>query len=179
MKPFPTDKIHHVVCHECKSLHETIIKNILQLLDDPTTHKSHFFHGRYENIYIDPEKIPSIKPVLKMIQQESARLLDISEDELQLGFWINFMQKDDVTTAHSHDDDDELLSGTYYLQMPENSGELRIKQDNGSIEIIKPEGAALTFFHPSVEHEVSVHKSPIPRISLGFNIGRKRNELPD
>ena len=60
MKPFPTDKIHHVVCHECKSLHETIIKNILQLLDDPTTHKSHFFHGRYENIYIDPEKIPSM-----------------------------------------------------------------------------------------------------------------------
>lgn len=179
MQAFPTDKIHHVVCHECKPLHETILQTIFQLLDDPETHKTHLFHGRYENIYISEKKIPAIKPVLKMILQESAKLLKASEDELQLGFWINLMQQDDVTTAHSHDDNDELLSGTYYLQMPEDSGVLKIKQDPDNILTINPEDAALTFFHPSVEHEVTVHHSPIPRISIGFNVGPKKNGLPD
>lgn len=179
MKDFPADKIHQVVCHECKPLHEAIIKSILDLLDDPDTHKSHFFHGRYENIYIDEEKVPAMKPVLHMILQEAVRLLDTTEEELQMGFWINYMQQDDVTTRHSHDDDDELLSGTYYLQMPKDSGVLLIKQDDQTIEAIEPEAATLAFFHPSAEHEVTVHRSPIPRISLGFNVGPKRAQLSD
>jgi len=179
MQTFPVDKIHNVVCHECKSLNAGIVADILQFLDDPATHKTHFFNGRYENIYIKAEQIPSIEPILKMILQESAKLLDTSEESLQLGFWINFMQKDDVTTAHRHDDDDELLSGTYYLQMPEHSGSLKIKHDPGSSITIKPEEASLTCFHPTVEHEVSKHLSPIPRVSIGFNIGYKKDAVPD
>lgn len=177
MQTFPIDKIYNVICHECKSLNASIVKDILQLLDDPATHKTHFFNGRYENIYMKEDQIPAIKPILKMILQESAKLLDTNEDALQLGFWINFMQKDDVTTAHSHDDDDELLSGTYYLQMPEHSGTLKIKLNQDNIKTIKPEEASLTCFHPAVVHEVSKHLSPIPRISIGFNIGYKQNAL--
>lgn len=172
---YPRDKIHNVVCHECKPLHSAIVSDILRLLDEPETRKSHLFNGRYENIYIEREQIPSISPVLRMILQEAANLLEFNENQLQLGFWINFMQKDDVTLPHSHDDDDELLSGTYYLQMPEKSGELKIKTGEDNYEIIKPVEAALTCFHPSVEHEVSKHQSPIPRISIGFNIGRKND----
>ncbi|MGD8926161.1 MAG: hypothetical protein PVG20_04895 [Thioalkalispiraceae bacterium] len=150
------------------------MQDILTLLDDPETRMTHFFNGRYENIYIDREKIPGIKLILQMIKQEAANLLQLEEKELQLGFWINFMQKDDVTLPHCHDDDDELLSGTYYLQMPEHSGALKIKLENHLSETIQPVEATLTCFHPSVEHEVTQHQSPVPRISIGFNIGRKK-----
>jgi hypothetical protein len=171
---FPGDKIHSVICHECKPLHGSIVEDVLELLDDPATKKSHFFKGRYENIYITEEQIPSIKPVLQMILQEAANLLGQKEEELQLGFWFNFMQKDDVTIPHRHDDDDELLSGTYYLQMPEKSGSLIIKIDDKTSQTIQPVEATLTCFHPSVEHEVTQHQSPVPRISIGFNIGKKK-----
>lgn len=176
---FPRDRIHNIVCHECKPLHEAIVNSVLQLLEDPETRKTHFFNGRYENIYITEEQLPAIRPILQMILTESARLLCCDPQQLSLGFWFNFMQKDDVTIPHSHDDDDELLSGTYYLQMPENSGTLRIKMDQETVVSVDPEEAGLTFFNPSVVHEVSQHQSAIPRISIGFNIGCKRDALSD
>lgn len=176
---FPRDKIHSIICHECKPLHEAIVNDILRLLEDPETRKSHFFKGRYENIYITEEQLPTIRPILQMILAESAKLLGSNTEQLSIGFWFNFMQKDDVTIPHSHDDDDELVSGTYYLQMPEQSGTLRIKLDQDNIITIMPEEAALTFFSPAVEHEVTEHKSPVPRISIGFNIGIRQDALSD
>ena len=172
MKPYPRDKIHLIVCHECKPLHHTIVEQIYTLLEDPQTRKSHYFNGRYENIYISETRLPTISPILNTIREESARLLNGSIDELKIGFWFNLMQKDDVTLAHNHDDDDELISGTYYLQVPKDSGRLSIKIDAQTSKIIEPEEATLACFHPGLEHEVSQHLSPIPRISLGFNIGR-------
>lgn len=174
IQALPTDTVHRVICHECKPLHAEIIQKFLHLLDDPDTQKSHLFNGRYENIYIREEQIPAIKPVLQMILHESAKLLSCNKDDLQMAFWFNFMQKDDVTLPHSHDDDDELLSGTYYLQMPEQSGTLKITLSPESTITITPEEAALTCFHPAAKHEVTQHHSAIPRISIGFNVGCKK-----
>jgi len=179
IQTLPTDTIHRVICHECKPLHAEIIQQVLQLLDDPDTQKSHLFNGRYENIYINEEQIPAIKPVLQMILNESAKLLGHQKDDLQMAFWFNFMQKNDVTLPHSHDDDNELLSGTYYLQIPEQSGSLIITLSPDSLITITPEEAALTCFNPAVKHEVTQHNSPIPRISIGFNVGCKNNALQD
>lgn len=179
MHHFPKDKVHSLVCHEYKPLHKPIIKKVLGLLEEPETRKTHLFNGRYENIYISEKQLPAITPILKMILLEAAKLLNDKPDIFKLGFWFNVMQKNDVTTLHSHDDDDELLSGTYYLQMPEHSGALSITMKDGSSMKIEPEEAALTFFHPSVAHEVSQHHSSVPRISIGFNIGSKENALQD
>jgi len=174
IRPLPTDTVHRVICHECKPLHAEIIQNMFKLLDDPCTKKSHLFNERYENIYIKEEHIPAIKPVLQMILHESAKLLNDQTDNLQMAFWFNVMQKNDVTLPHRHDDDDELLSGTYYLQIPEQSGSLKITLSPDSTIIITPEEAALTCFHPTVIHEVTQHHSPVSRISIGFNVGRKK-----
>ncbi len=174
MQTYPRDKIHSLICHECKPLHADIIEQMFKLLEDPQTHKTHFFNGRYENIYINEIHIPVIKPILKTIVEEAARLLNCKKTDLKIGFWFNLMQKDDITLPHSHDDDDELISGTYYLQTPEHSGELSIKLPGNKHSTIEPVEARLSFFHPALEHEVSLHRSPIPRISIGFNIGPKR-----
>ncbi len=173
MQAYPRDKIHSLICHECKPLHAEIIGQIYKQLEDPDTHKSHFFNGRYENIYINKTNLPAIEPVLNTILEEAAKLLECDKSDLRLGFWINLMQKDDVTIAHSHDDDDEMISGTYYLQTPKQSGVLSIKLTEQTISTIEPNEASLIFFHPALEHEVSQHQSPIPRISIGFNIGSK------
>ncbi len=167
---YPRDKIHSLICHECKPIHAEIIEQIFKQLEDPATHKSHLFNGRYENIYIDRVHLTAIEPVLNTILEESAKLLQCDKSKLKMGFWFNLMQKDDVTIAHSHDDDDEIISGTYYLQAPEQSGVLSIKLEDNIITI-EPSDAGLSFFHPTLEHEVSKHRSPIPRISIGFNIG--------
>ena len=181
MDPFPKDRIHTLICHECKPLHKGIVARFFSLLDDSQTRKTHFFNGRYENIYIAENQLTEIRPVLAMIFEEASRLLNCDKQDLSIGFWFNLMQKDDVTLAHTHDDDDELLSGTYYLQTPENSGKLTITPDNAEAVTIEPQEATLVFFHPEQKHEVSQHYSLTPRISIGFNIGAKvnRHELSD
>jgi len=171
MLSYPRDKIHSLICHECKPLHAKIIEQFYKLLEDPATHKSHFFNGRYENIYIAKSLLPEIEPILNTILEESAKLLRCDKSELKIGFWFNLMQKDEVTLAHNHDDDDEIISGTYYLQAPEQAGVLSIKLADQIISTIEPKDAGLSFFHPALEHEVSRHGSPVPRISIGFNIG--------
>jgi len=171
MQGYPRDKIHSIICHECVPLHANIIEHIFNLTDDANTHKSHYFNGRYENIYITELQLPAIRPIINTICEESALLLHCDINQLEIGFWFNLMQKGDITIAHNHDDDDELISGTYYLQVPENSGILKIKIDPQTITDIEPKEANLIYFHPSLEHEVTRHCSPISRISLGFNIG--------
>ena len=95
----------------------------IQLQDD-ADRQSHFFHGRFENIYIDSGRIPEAECVLNTACKEAAKLLQYPADKLKAGFWFNWMRPGHITTAHSHDDDDELLSCVYYVSVPENSGNL-------------------------------------------------------
>lgn len=157
-------------CAECLPLHARILADLQTQLAAPETIKSHFFHGRYENIYIPAQKITGLATVLGYLQQQAASILAIELQHLQLGFWFNIMHKGDITTLHSHDDHDELLSGTYYLQMPPDSGQLIIHH-NHKVTTIDPVTGHYAFFHPGVEHEVTEHRSDMPRISLGFNLG--------
>lgn len=134
--------------------------------------KSHFFAGRYENIYLDRSLIPELEPILDAALREAANLLHCNAESLQLGFWFNLMQQGDVTLPHSHDDNDELLSATYYLQVPPGAGKLLLSLPDGVCSIEPVEGR-FVFFHPGIEHEVTIHQHVTPRISLGINFGPK------
>lgn len=80
------------------------------------------------------------------------------------------MNKGDVTTLHSHDDDDELLSAVYYIQVPAGSGLFKLHYA-GEIKEIEPASGRFMFFDPAIPHEVGEHQNEMPRISLGINIG--------
>ena len=80
------------------------------------------------------------------------------------------MAPGDVTTAHTHDDDDELLSGVYYVRVPENSGKLVI-HEAGRREEIEPEQGMFIFFSPQTLHEVTRNDSDEIRVSVAFNFG--------
>lgn len=171
MRNINRDFIHQASCETCLALHPDILSDLYAQLAATQTVKSHFFEGRYENIYISEENIRGLATLLATIKSKAASVLLIPVGELKLGFWFNLMQQGDVTLSHSHDDDDELLSGTYYLQVPSGSARLLIHHPH-STTTIEPREGQFVFFHPAVEHEVTQHQAKMARISLGFNIGK-------
>ena len=80
------------------------------------------------------------------------------------------MGPNEVTTEHNHDDDDELLSGVYYVQVPPNSGDLIIV-DKHSRTLVTPQPGMFVYFAPDVMHSVSANRSGERRISIGMNFG--------
>jgi hypothetical protein len=170
MKPVTTALCHVLASPQCLPAHAAIIAKLFELKDGEQARKSHYFSGRYENIYLDRTLVPGLGAILNIALTEAAQLLSCGPDTLQLGFWFNLMQQGDVTLPHSHDDDDELLSATYYLQIPPASGSLLLQLPAGERHIDPVEGN-FVFFHPRIEHEVTRHQHTTPRISLGINIG--------
>lgn len=136
--------------------------------------QTHLFGGRYENIYIDREDIPELSGLIAFWTDSAAQVLQVDADGLQCGFWFNHMRPGDVTTLHSHNDDDELLSGVYYLKVPEDSGELVLNHD-GRTMTIRPESGKLVLFSASDEHEVTRNMSQDERLSIGMNFGYRRH----
>lgn len=168
-----TELCHVLACPQCLPYHAPIIAQLFALKDCNQARKSHFFAGRYENIYLERDRLPGLDVILGVALSEAARLLQYPEAELQLGFWFNLMQQNDVTLPHTHDDDDELLSGTYYLQIPPDAGKLLLNLPTG-IHSIDPIEGNFVFFDPCIEHEVTRHLNATPRISLGMNFGPRQ-----
>lgn len=158
---------------DAKALNKEIAEHFATLNDDPLTEKTHFFEGRYENIYIDRDKIPAIKPVIERAIQYAAEILEIDADKLQCGFWFNSMNQGDVTLPHTHDDDDELLSAVYYVEVPDQSAQLCLGI-SGHQEIVNPEEGMMVFFSPSLIHQVTENLSSQQRLSIGMNFGLKK-----
>jgi len=166
----PNSIIHIGFLSGATDVNRKIMQRYLQMHEQDFLRRSHFFHGRYENLYLEREKIPAVENVLKQAECYAAGLLEMSADQLRSGFWINDMGPNAVTSEHDHDDYDELLSGVYYVQVPKDSGELNIV-DQYSRTIVTPQAGMFVFFAPSVRHSVSVNRSSERRISIGMNFG--------
>ena len=117
------------------------------------------------------EQVPELGDLFDEACSHARRILGI--DDLQAGCWFNFMPPGAVTTVHSHDDDDELLSGVYYVSVPEDSGQLIIHENNEQYAIT-PQQGMFVFFPPDVVHEVSENMSTQQRLSIAINFGRRR-----
>lgn len=156
-----------------ETVNERIIAGFKAFEAEPLTRKSHFFEGRYENIYIETAKIPDLIPVIEQAIVYVAEILSQPADQLQCGFWFNSMQAGDVTIAHTHDDDDELMSGVYYLEVPENSGSLLLGVHDKQL-IVEPEAGKMVFFRPNLIHQVTENLSGQQRLSIGMNFGLKK-----
>ena len=156
-----------------EDLNDSIIEGFRDYEDDSSTRKTHYFKGRYENIYIDRAKIPALDAVISQATEYAATILELKTEQLQCGFWFNSMQSGHVTIAHTHDDDDELLSGVYYVEVPQNSGQLLLGA-SGKQETIEPEAGKMVFFKPDLLHEVTTNLSEHHRLSIGMNFGLKK-----
>ena len=156
---------------DAEDVNASVILDYLCKLESNEVRKTHLFGGRYENIYIDRKEIPGLSALIPFWIASAAQVLNKQPEDLQCGFWFNDMRPGDVTEPHSHDDDDEWLSGVYYFKVPENSGELILHADD-SKTVIQPEAGKLVLFSSSNVHEVSENRSQETRLSIGMNFGR-------
>jgi hypothetical protein len=162
-----TDFYTSIQLHGMHTYNEAIYHSFLQMNPDDYDKQSHFFHGRYENIYINEKKIPALAHLLDRIEQEVVRYLKVHAGQIKMGFWLNVMRPGDTTTRHCHDDLDEVLSGVYYIRVPEQSGNLIVYTPEP--DEIQPQESMLVFFLPTLDHEVLRNASEDIRLSIGFN----------
>lgn len=136
--------------------------------------KTHYFHQRYENIYLTSIQNSDLKRLIDEGLNYAASILDMQQGDLHIGYWFNLMQPGDVTTLHSHDELDELISGVVYLTVPENSGDLILQTSTQQITL-KPSPGHYFFFDPATPHRVTENLSSSHRLSIGMNIGPTRD----
>lgn len=161
--------IHIGFMPDSAGINRQIMEGYLPLREEDLLRRSHFFGGRYENLYIERKRIPAIARVLEQAERYACAILR-PEQPIRSGFWINDMGPGQTTSEHDHDEDDEMLSGVYYVNVPENSGKLVIVDKHSRTEVT-PQPGMFVFFAPSVLHSVSVNASGERRISLGMNFG--------
>ena len=157
---------------DAQSVNDAVCSQYRAVRDDPDLRRSHYFEGRYENIYVGEDRIPALKPVLQAARCGAADFLRRAGISLSIGFWINDMAPGHVTVPHRHDEDDELVSAVYYVRVPENSGDLLLTWGAASTRIT-PAPGMFVFFAPDVMHEVTENKSDETRLSIGMNFGIK------
>jgi len=165
-----------------QALNETLLAGFLKWQDDDSVRKTHLFDDRYENIYLDENHIPELASLIEAATKSAEAILQTQG--LRAGYWFNYMPPGATTTLHTHDDDDELLSGVYYVHAPENSGKLIIHnktpgqtagQATGKVEITA-EAGKFVFFKPNAPHEVGKNLSSEHRLSIGMNFGKPASE---
>jgi hypothetical protein len=167
------DDVHAVFCRQAATLNAALLQGFSDHQQDADIRRSHLFNGRYENIYLTSAHIPQIKDLLDEACEHARHILGV--DDLQAGCWFNHMPPGAVTTVHSHDNDDELLSAVYYISVADNSGKLIIHTD-GDRHCITPREGMFVFFRPDVVHEVSENMSAHDRLSIGINFGKRKRD---
>lgn len=132
--------------------------------------QTHFIGGRFENLYLEKDQLPGLANLLDLLTQEAGQILEITPETLRTGFWLNAMRPGQSTSRHSHDENDELLSCVYYIQVPTSSGDI-LFHDHPFETRVSPETGMALFFPPSLEHSVSIHQGEGLRLSLACNFG--------
>ena len=94
--------------------------------------------------------------------------LGIDRDE----FWFNIAKPGESTGWHDHKED-ALISAVYYLDVPQNSGDIQFRFKNNNewlYHTIQSKNNKLILFHSNIEHSVGINNSNDDRISLAFNL---------
>lgn len=134
------------------------------------TRRTHFFGGRFENLYLDRWRLAELADVLASAEHCAGRILGMDPASLKCGFWFNAMGPDDSTTEHTHEEIDELLSGVYYVEVPQDSGDIVLFDDPLTIRV-QPQSGMFLFFPPTLSHLVETNRSDRQRLSIGINFG--------
>lgn len=140
--------------------------------------RSHFVGGRFENLYLPPARLPGLAALVGFATASARTVLRLDpfwrgpapEAGLRCGFWLNAMEPGHATSRHTHDENDELLSGVYYVSAPPGCGDLLIHDDPFEVRV-PPVAGRLVLFPPELPHSVETNRSGERRLSIAFNFG--------
>jgi uncharacterized protein (TIGR02466 family) len=132
------------------------------------------------------------RPEFRALNQEiraacTSALREMGQEKIafSLQSWVNMHDRGGFNFLHMHEG--SLLSGTFYISVPEGSGQFVFRDPRpgvltGSIKGGVPNGHADVHLTPSaglmvlfpcwMEHYVEPHESDAPRIAIGFNANR-------
>ena len=140
--------------------------------------KSHYIMGRWENIYIPISNVPQVVNILRLAGKMANKILDkqaiVPHKELGHShdeFWFNIAKPGQSTAWHDHKKG-AILSGVYYIDIPEKGGNIKFRktENNSYEEWVIPSVTGQMIFFPSVlDHAVEENKADRERISLAFN----------
>lgn len=136
-----------------------------------------------------PWRFPAVKALVKHLDRHAkafAKLLDwdLGGRGLVLdSLWINVMDPGGFHGAHIHPN--SIISGTYYVEVPDGSGAIRFEDprlplmmaapprrkkspDQPSVAFT-PTAGSLLMWESWLRHEVSLNRAETERISISFN----------
>ena len=163
-------RLHGSMLPDAPAVNRGILDAFASLGEDDFTRRTHFFGGRFENLYLERERIPALAAVLNHAEACARQILEWGQEPLRSGFWLNAQGPGQSTSEHTHDELDELLSGVYYVKVPRESGDLVLRDGHFRIQVTPSEGMFL-FFPPSLSHRVETNRSGEQRLSIAFNFG--------
>ncbi len=155
---------------DADQLNPPLIQAFNQLTPADFTRRSHFIHGRYENLYLELNMLPGLELLLQFVRHCAVNILPNDNCSLRQGFWLNAMNPGDQTSLHSHDENDELLAAVYYVTVPEHSGDIVFIDPPFNVRVTPTAGMVL-LFPPDLLHQVECNHSDAKRLSIAFNFG--------
>ena len=163
-------RLHGSMLPGAEGVNGEILDSFASFREEDFNRRTHFFGGRFENLYLDRERIPALAPVLVHAEACARQILGRGTEPLRSGFWLNAQGPAQSTSEHTHDELDELLSGVYYVRVPTGSGDLVLRDGHFRIQVTPVAGMFL-FFPPSLSHRVETNRSGEQRLSIAFNFG--------
>jgi uncharacterized protein (TIGR02466 family) len=134
---------------------------------------------------LDEDSFADLRDAVRAYCRHALKQTGLAEPEFELQSWANVHDRGGFNFLHMHDNC--LLSGTFYLQVPEGSGDLVLRDPrpgvlnsfakgsgaNACKDIrLRPDAGLIVLFPHWLEHFVEVHGSDTPRISIAFNAVR-------
>jgi hypothetical protein len=168
--------VHGTTLPHAEGINGRILGAFAALSPEDFSHRTHFLGGRFENLYLDRDRIPELRIVLAHAESCAKRIVGWGLRPMRCGFWLNAQGPGQATSEHTHEEINELLSGVYYISVPEHSGDIVFRDQRLTIRATPREGTFL-FFPPSLSHRVETNRSERTRLSLAFNFGPA--ETPD
>lgn len=113
---------------------------------------------------------------------------DLGKDKLKMNsFWVNILDPGAGHSGHIHPN--SVISGTFYLDLPEGTSPIRFEDPRLAMMMnaptqasevadhrkrfvyIQPQEGHALFWESWLRHEVMVNLSDDPRVSISFNLG--------
>ncbi len=123
-----------------------------------------------------------LQPLVRRYCLQAFREMGVNVPAFELQSWVNIHDRGGFNFQHMHEG--ALLSGTFYLQVPEGSGALVFKDPRPGVlnayargaganaykDIqLRPSPGLLVLFPHWLEHFVEPHANDTPRICIPFN----------
>jgi uncharacterized protein (TIGR02466 family) len=144
-----------------------------------------------------PERFPEVAELQAFLDAEAVKFArdmhwDMQDQALELnGLWVNILGESGSHSSHIHPG--SVISGTYYVSIPEGAGQLKFEDPRLGLMMAAPQplddapesarrfvyvtpkqGHAM-FWESWLRHEVMPNRSETPRLSISFNYALKRS----